>query len=405
MNPVNYIKQNGIKHTWDVFYEYKADILIQKFLMLFLRDKPLRDIIVIESHNDFDCNGGAFYDYLIDHGYNKKYKIVWLIKNTKLVPDKLPKNVEWVALFKPNIKKNYYKWIAKYFTSDCCCTPKLRRDQLSVFCSHGLTGFKKVKGKMTPPDSIDCILMPSENFAPIAAEQLNLEYPNKKFVYVGYPVHDLLYNSDRKEILKITSQKYRKIIIWMPTFRRGITYKRNDSKKEQALGVPILNTDGEYKTLNSYLRELNVLLIIKIHPMQDLCNLKITDQSNIRVLTGIRVKELHIDNYRLLSCTDAMISDYSSAASEYLQLNRPIAYSTDDMEVYKLGFIVDDIHSLMAGPEIKNLCDMMEFIKDVVDEKDDYEEKRLNLRKYFFKYHDNHCCERLAKLMGIENIS
>ena len=133
--------------------------------------------------------------------------------------------------------------------------------------------------------------------------------------------------------------------------------------------------------------------------------MKITDQSNIRVLTGIRVKELHIDNYRLLSCTDAMISDYSSAASEYLQLNRPIAYSTDDMEVYKLGFIVDDIHSLMAGPEIKNLCDMMEFIKDVVDEKDDYEEKRLNLRKYFFKYHDNHCCERLAKLMGIENIS
>ena len=88
MNPVNHIEQNGIKHTWDVFYEYKADILIQKFLMLFLRDKPLRDIIVIESHNDFDCNGGAFYDYLIDHGYNKKYKIVWLIKNTKLVPDR-----------------------------------------------------------------------------------------------------------------------------------------------------------------------------------------------------------------------------------------------------------------------------------------------------------------------------
>ena len=34
-------------------------------------NKPMQDVIIIESHNDFDSNGGAFYDYLIANNYNK----------------------------------------------------------------------------------------------------------------------------------------------------------------------------------------------------------------------------------------------------------------------------------------------------------------------------------------------
>ena len=231
MNPIKYISEYGIKHAWDVLYEYKADRIIQRLLGIFLKNKPLRDIIMIESHNDFDSNGGAFYDYLIQKGYNKTYRIVWLIKNPKSVPERLPENVEWVELFRPNIKKNYYKWIAKYFTADCCCMPKLREDQISVYCSHGSGAIKKVKGKMDIPDSVDYILTPSEKFAPITAEQLNLKYPNPKFVYIGYPAHDLLYNSDEKEINKIVSKKYKKTIVWMPTFRKELLINEMIAKR------------------------------------------------------------------------------------------------------------------------------------------------------------------------------
>ena len=52
-----------------------------------------------ESHNDFDSNGGAFYNYLIQNEYNKKYKIVWLIKHKESLNVQLPKNVAYVMQY------------------------------------------------------------------------------------------------------------------------------------------------------------------------------------------------------------------------------------------------------------------------------------------------------------------
>ena len=93
-------------------------------MSLVLKNKRLKDIIMIESHNDFDCNGGAFYDFLIKNGYNKKYKIIWLLKHPERKPKTLPENVECYPLFKPNIKKDYYNVVSKYFTADNTCLRK-----------------------------------------------------------------------------------------------------------------------------------------------------------------------------------------------------------------------------------------------------------------------------------------
>ena len=123
--------------------------------------------------------------------------------------------------------------------------------------------------------------------------------------------------------------------------------------------------------------------------------------SNIKVLTGDSVKQLCIDNYRLIKCADALVSDYSGAAYEYLQLNRPIGYVLDDVKDYKIGFVVDDIHKLIAGHEIYSIGNLRQFVTDVVDENDIYREKREKLRDYIYKYHDGNSSERLAKLLGI----
>ena len=116
MKPIKYLKDKGIKHSLKVLYQYKIDLIIQRVMGVFLKDVPLQDIIMIESHNDFDCNGGAFYEYLLRNGYNKKYKIVWLLKNPSLKPDSLPQNVECVPLIKTSFKKDYFVWVDKFFT-------------------------------------------------------------------------------------------------------------------------------------------------------------------------------------------------------------------------------------------------------------------------------------------------
>ena len=96
MHIAGYLKKNGIKHVIKIIWRYKIDLIIKQIMGVFLKNSKLKDIIVIESHNDFDCNGGAFYKYLIRKGYNKKYKIVWRLKNPKLIKGNLPYNVSWV---------------------------------------------------------------------------------------------------------------------------------------------------------------------------------------------------------------------------------------------------------------------------------------------------------------------
>lgn len=249
---------------------------------------------------------------------------------------------------------------------------------------------------------VDYFLALSKAYAPIQVNQWGMNYSDKRIVTIGYPAQDVFFDgSESDEIQKITLQKYKKVILWMPTFRKGGGYHRNDSRKEQKLGIPLIETQNQYKKLNSYLVKNNVLLIIKIHPKQDLENLKIKDESNIKVLTGKTVKELKVDNYELMKCMDALISDYSGAAYDYLQLNRPIGYVLDDMDDYIAGFVVEDIHTLIAGAEIYNFEQLESFITDVVNGKDPFREKREKMRDYIHEYHDANSSKRLAELLGL----
>lgn len=401
MNPFGYIKQNGIIHAIDIIYQYKLDKFLQIMMTPFYSKKPVKNIIMIESHNDFDCNGGAFYNYLIEHKFNNKYKIVWLLKHPESTPDKLPSNVECYPLYRPSIKKNYYIWSAKYFLADNTVTSTKKKEQISIYLTHGVGSLKSVRGKMHMDDTLNYILTASKNYAPIMARQVGEKYPSSRMISIGFPVHDLMYKKDWHEIDKITSEKYSKILLWMPTFRKGGGYKRVDSLLEMELGIPLLHSTNEYNKLNEYLSKRNALLVIKIHPMQDMDSVKINDLSNIKVLTGKTVKEKQIDNYRLVTDVDALISDYSSIATEYLHIDRPISYVFEDENQFTSGFCVDNVEDLLAGPKLMSKADLYKFIDDVIDDIDDYAEKRKKMREWMFDFIDDQSCRRLAEFMEL----
>lgn len=400
MNIYNYIKQNGLRNVLDVIYHYKIDVCIQKVLYKFLKNKKLKNIIMIESHNDFDTNGGAFYNYLIKNGYNNKYKIVWLLKNYKLCPLELPKNVECVPENKPSIKKDYYMCVGKIFTYDQNCRKKMKDDQVSIYFSHGSVGLKDCTGMMNLPDDLDYCLTASDFFAPIDARQYLWEYPNKKQVICGFPEHDRFYDDEPGDLSKVVDYKFDKVILWMPTFRVA-DLNRKDSIIEQKLGIPLISTLEEYKSIDEKLKQKNVLLIIKIHPKQNLETLMIKDTGNIKVLTGDRVKVLNVDNIALMKDVDALVSDYSSAAYDFLHMNKPIAYDFSDLESYSRGIVVDDPHEMIAGHEIKNIEDFYNFIDDVSEGKDPYKKQREQLFDKIFKYHDGNSCKRIAELLKL----
>ena len=396
---VKYVKEKWLKHSFEVIYRYKIDKIIEKILRLFLKNKPPENVIIIASHNDFDCNGGAFYDYLIKNNYNKKYKIIWLLRNDKKYD--LPENVKAYYEFRPSVAKDYYLNVAKIITSDCEMIGSRNSAQKSYFFSHGPIGLKNVKGKIIFPDSVDYILAPSMEFMPVFAEQRGIDINSKRFVHLGYPFFDTLFSEPTGELKKITKKEFSKVILWMPTFRKGGGDRRSDSVAEFPMGIPTVENEEMLVELNEKLVCMDMLLIIKIHPMQDLSEFKLHSMSNIFVLTGTDVKKLDIDNYRLMREVDALISDYSAASYEFLPLNRPIGYDFSDIDDYKIGLCVKNVDEYIAGPKIYNFEQFIGFLETVYSGKDEYKEKRTELIARLYDPCDDKCCERIAKFMGL----
>lgn len=397
------IKDKGIKHIiTETIPEIMCDKLDKYVTAIVKRiyiNKPIKNVIILESHNDFDSNGGAFYEYLLQNGYNKRYKIVWFLRNK--CPKNLPHNVESYRYNRLSVKRVYYHCIARYILSEHYAIPAIRDGQIAIFMRHGAGGLKNAAKFIALPGGIQYILGLSKKYAPIENLQKLFTNENQKIIYLGFPSHDYLFKNNDSELKKITKNKYKKTILWMPTFRKGL-YNRNDSNVELPLGIPLFKNIEEYKKLNELLIKLDCLLIVKIHPMQDLSTLKIKGMSNIRVITGEDVKKINVDNYKLMSCCDAMISDYSGAAYDFLQIDRPIAYVLSDMQEYKIGFVVEDIHTLIGGKEIYTLDDMFDFIRDTVNGKDEFKEKRRKVRDFIYTYHDENNSCRLAEFLGLK---
>ena len=396
---LDFLKKYGLIESVKAFYNYKLENCFVKLINIFTKNMPLKNIIIIESHDDFDCNGGAFYSYLLERNYNKKYKIVWLLKNA--VPNDLPKNVEGYMMYKPNLKKAYYRCVAKIYTADDIVTPKVRSDQKEYYLTHGGITFKNVKGILVVPNHVDYILSSSSSYDPYVCDNYSIPYPNNKMLHFGYPSNDCFFKDIPNEFEKINKGKYDKIILWMPTFRKSIYSERNDSIVDQSLGIPLIEDIGTYHKLNEYLKEHNSFLIIKIHPMQDLSVLKISDTSNIKVVKKHTMKKLDLDNSRLMKCADAFISDYSSAAYQYLLLDRPLAFVLSDIKEYKLGFSTDNIEKFLPGEHIYSFEEFISFIDNVIHGKDEYRQQRLELLKFLYKYQDGDSCKRLVKFMKL----
>lgn len=394
------IREKGIKKTVEhiLLFCWKNATKVTIACITKYRRGNLKNSIIIESHNDFDCNGGAFYRYLIDHEYNYKYKIVWLIKHP--LKEKLPYNVLAFDIFKFSLKKCYYIATSKFLLADDIITPKAREDQISIYCTHGGVTFKNVKGLIVLPEEIDYILSPSERYDPLMCENYSIKHPNGKMLHIGFPSNDVFFNIEKCDY-KNSGELYDFNILWMPTFRKNMS-GRVDSLGEYPFGIPLFKEISQLLRLNEMMKKKKSRLIIKLHPMQDLTEInRWPELSNIVVLDSKRTKELRIDVYELMLLSDAMISDYSSAVYSYIMLDRPIAFVLSDFQQYKLGFSVQDMNQFLCGNQIYSIDEFFNFIVGVVEGRDYYADKRRKLVKWIYDYLDGDASKRLVEFMKL----
>lgn len=351
--------------------------------------------IMLYSNMGFRDNVKALYDYLIDAGYNQKYKIICSTNDYKMYNKDLPSNVIFVS----NIRG-----VLLYFSAGFVyyCFGKIPifhgKDQKVVQMWHG-SAFKAPDEGMLKGHSFDKpyytnVFSSSKHFAPIFSYCFSI--PVQQVVICGQPRCDVLY----KENPHYAFGEYRKLILWAPTFRKSSVTGYSDSTADDNL-VPVLKKE-DFAEINSKLRELGVKVVVKLHPLQDLDQYHTTDLDHFVLLSNQEFVKRKMDLYKFMVQSDALITDYSSIFIDYLLLDRPIAFTEDDMDDYTRGFVFDNPKSYQPGFRIKTKEDFLAFAESLVNGVDDYKSERKRVMALANDYHDGKFCKRALECLGIK---
>lgn len=364
--------------------------------------EALQDTIVANGEGDTHENALALFEYLEEHKLIGKYKWVWLCTH----PEKYKSN-DYVKYVKRDVasgaptleevKENIYAMhTSKYIFYENIFLFKTRPEQIAVYLKHGTFMLKNVKGKIDIPEEVLGAICTSHSYADLASEQESIA--KEKLIFCGSPRLDFLYKE--KNVLK-TLQCYEeevKYILWLPTLRQTVL-GRNDVGQIAPFGIPIVQAECDFEKLDKALEDSCMKLVIKPHPHQDLSVYKIGEYTNIIFIPQAKLDEYEFPIHSLMRECDALISDYSSIAFDYMLLDRPIAYTVDDMEDYKVGFSVPDPLYFMPGEKLKCLDDMCTYMEHVCDNIDVYCDERRKIRDYVHEFQGTDNSENFFNIM------
>ncbi|TCI46217.1 hypothetical protein EVJ27_06930 [Exiguobacterium sp. SH3S2] len=213
---------------------------------------------------------------------------------------------------------------------------------------------------------------------------------------LGNPRNDLLFEPlEPQEINNLFNTSFDKVIMWMPTYRQSkILHGIEDSMLE----IPIIDKEN-LPEINEYLTMKNVVIVLKLHPLQNDIKLIDGQYSNIIILKDELLKEKGYELYNLLGYSHALITDYSSVYFDYLLLDRPIAFTIQDITEYNdnRGFTVNNPKELMPGVKLQNAQDLIKFIDSLVLQEDFFINDRARVNDLVNLYRDGKNSERVYK--------
>lgn len=350
---------------------------------------PRGKVIVFQSSPAYSDNPYALYKYLLKESRFRDYTFVWSVDGGKNNPVASKIIAENPSAVTPTgcISMWWYLLRATFmiyshtFYDDYDFFNKRKRINLW----HG-TGFKKVgidNGER--PVKTDYLVTTNRVWQTYLAHSFAL--PKGHVWVTGEPRTDMLFEpTDFFANHHINTAAYTSVGIWMPTFRRHILLDtiEGNYKESEIAGFSM----GDLSELDTYLKQINGLLLIKLHMYDKLQELTFPAFSNIII---IKPAEFHEQLYPLIGACDYLITDYSSVSFDYDILNRPMAFVLNDIKQYVdyRGFYEIDIEHLLPGKLIETLDDLKAFIGHP-------EQYKVDSGNHFNDYKDAHVCQRVT---------
>ena len=362
-------------------------------------DRPVKNIIILESVPDYGCNTYPVYQYMLEDAYFDNHRFYWFISGK----GRNKGNKDTRTNMIPIIDKNPYNMIRRYLirataqviiTSNLMIRKKNSRT-LQLFLSHG-SKVKKTRGRYEVGSYVDYVLCQSHFFDDVICHEYNVS--TDKLIYTGFPRNDYLYKDNSSVMSKLNVKGY---IVWMPTFRQH-KLGSEDIKYRDDLGLPIIYNDRMLEDFNRICVSCGIHIIYKPHPAQDLDYIKAMVLSNFKIISDDYIAELGIQLYELIGASEGLITDYSSVFYDCLLLNKPIAITMDDIEEYHtsrgLALDLEQLHE-SSCELITDYQELVTYVEHISQNIDCMASKRQNVCDLTNMYQDAGSTERVVSFI------
>ena len=373
------------KHGIDGSFRIAQNVLCEPIRLLvypLFRLLPINNkLSVLESQPDFCDNAWALYQYLKE---KQEYRFVWIVVNPKLYVK--TKDTLFVSRYGSGLRLKAYWYYsrAKYNIYTHCTLPEFVKhgDQVLIYTGHSCS-IKAGKGNGTT--NFDYTLMIGENT--IKPQSKFLHCDENKIIPLGFPRNDLLLrNNSMGNSNPFATGRNEKVLLWMPTFRKSVQDSLSEQNCDTETGLPLMAKENDVMELNKFLLEVGVEIIVKLHHLQADKPVFRKTYSNIAFVTDDDLMKRGIQLYEMIGKTDALITDYSSVAFDYLLLDKPIGYILDDMDLYQAdrGFVWDNILDVMPGNHIYDKQQFCDFVLETKRGIDNHSIERAKVKDFIY---------------------
>lgn len=345
----------------------------------------IKPCIIFESKPEFTGNTKAVYDEMVRRGYERKYHLIWYIKDEKCAVIKNGIISVWDPKARTKIRDKIRNYMFYYRTKCIICENSFLtssgpnrltygKDQVSFYLSHG-TPIKSVKQYYTSPEGIDYCLSAAPELNKLMSDEFSI--PLERVFAAGFPRTDVLLKP-AKHLNQVLDTNYNKVIVWYPTYRQNT----NKSINLSGSSLPLIHDEEKARQLNEMAMTNNTLIIIKPHFAQDISLIKKMELSNILFIDDDFFEEHNVTPYEFLAGSDALITDYSSVYFDYTLLDKPIAVIWEDIEEYKMfpGFAINLSDYLQGAEKIYEIKELCDFIVSVANGEDYLRKERREIR-------------------------
>lgn len=327
-------------------------------------------LIAFVSHPD-DCadNAYALFEQVMKSPQAREFCLVWLATDLETATKTLTRDYPHldpahVKIVRKNTLHGLFWFLRSryvFFTHGVYWFVSSGRHQTIVNLWHGMP-IKRVGALdakwISQPLVAHYSLATSDFFAALMARALSM--PRDRVLVTGLPRNEWLFRSDPRHAL--VRDGHSRLVVWLPTYRLWDDGRRTLRDAKADFLDPI--TAESLTSFDRMLDGVGALLILKFHPGDARNAESWPMHKNIRVYTHQVFREENLNLYKLLGSSDALITDYSSIAIDYLLLRKPIGFFAPDIDAYLRGFMPGVWDRLAAVcPQLKTIEELAEFVR------------------------------------------